>query len=329
VITNPTTPIEKIGHRLLRITGQLFNLPVQDEQPNIFREMTTIPTIRFSEILEPVFVRYEPDQAQKNQNEVAPESGLSAITVKMIKPANSFLPGIFSKRVVPADRDANKINAPQKFFQRPETREEQPASPSLVATWSEVAKVLQAMANLNLPVEDSSKKVAASEAPRSTGQPMANSLRSEGHTPHHTDKYFRASIADRGDDDRHQELIKEQSYQSSHDLFGEIEESSKRLPAESGSTNVAPPKGFRMAQGAPRIAALLQAGLVRKNEEIAETIQLIENKLVINSDEETQSPRLENYRQSATRRLDVEQFVEMLAEQLEFDLIRTYGTSRR
>jgi hypothetical protein len=90
------------------------------------------------------------------------------------------------------------------------------------------------------------------------------------------------------------------------------------------STSTAP-RGVRMAQGAPRLAAILQAN--------ASGLEKIERPTLKNADSPAEQIAAESHpvksESTPSRPIDLDELIKHLAEQLELDLIRTYGTSAR
>jgi len=77
-----------------------------------------------------------------------------------------------------------------------------------------------------------------------------------------------------------------------------------------------------MAQGAPRIAALLRSHL-GGNDKKEELAQRPDHDVVMDADATTVNPQPDD------NAVDIDLLTEKLAERLEFEVMRIYGTARR
>ena len=85
-----------------------------------------------------------------------------------------------------------------------------------------------------------------------------------------------------------------------------------------------------MAQGAPRIAALLQAHVAGNNKSDDKTSHLVQpfpNPYTIGFEAKAEDPRLVHNAGNTADAVDMDLLMERLSQQLEFELMRIYGTS--
>jgi hypothetical protein len=108
------------------------------------------------------------------------------------------------------------------------------------------------------------------------------------------------------------------------------------MPAASSTTTDAvgsaraAPAGLRMAQGAPRIAALLQAhvtGNDKSDDKTSQPVQPFPNPYTIGFEAKAEDPRLAHHTGNTAVAVDMDLLMERLSQQLEFELMRIYGTS--
>jgi hypothetical protein len=309
-----TAPIEKIGSRLLQLAELLFHLPLVDAPSRVMRELTTIPSVRFSEILEPFCGGYEADRPGNDQaaDRDAPDSPRMASP--SITAASGSLPGNALIPETLVNNEENYLRVPRKFTSPSEMLKPPPVFPARIETSPTVAGVFRAMKDLNF------LEAGLTDATPATGRAGIRPPNSEALLTPPGVGYDHGLRADRSAEYGRKVPVKET-------VTDKIEVGLKRPLAASSSIHPAPAVGLRMAYGAPRIAALLQANLASKDKEIAETHRTTENRSVIHSKEKSWRSTPEGDLPGAKCALDIDLLMEKLAQQLEFELLRTYGTS--
>jgi hypothetical protein len=101
-------------------------------------------------------------------------------------------------------------------------------------------------------------------------------------------------------------------------------------PTDAVGSARATPAGLRMAQGAPRIAALLQAhvaGTNKRDDKTSQSVQPFPNPYTVGFEANAEDPRLAHNAGNTAVAVDMDQLMERLSRQLEFELMRIYGTS--
>jgi hypothetical protein len=283
--------LEAIGDRVLRSSRRLFARPALDETRAIYRDLTTIPVVRLSRVLEPLCGTAENAPLRQLEDEDVPPTVAAAATPAMPASPRPVLPQI--------------------------------------ANSGAAAKVFTAMNALNLNPQ-AARSTRVSDAPQQQ-RSRAKSVQRDDASETFTRTPVRVADPPEHEDRRIQEPVRARMRKSARPLPHPL----ATMPAATSTkTNaVGPartaPAGLRMAQGAPRIAALLQAhvaGTNKSDDKTSQTVQPLPNPYPIGFEANAGDPRLAQNAGNAAA-VDMDLLMERLSQQLEFELMRIYGTS--
>jgi len=281
VTAKSSASIEDIGCRLLQASRPLFRLPVLDEMQRAFQDLTANPILRLSKMVEP-FCGSDSMPLTNQQTESHP-----------------------------ADIDFGKTTTPQPSIEQTETPTHQPVSSSLQIPPRSVSRVLRAMKVLNGDGAHQLQSTGRRRTRQTSREAAVNPPQIQRLSTRAAGEGYRVPIQDRGRDRSGQPV--RPMLQSAGDSPDPI---SSTLRPEAPAV-----AAVRLAQGAPRIASLLQAHLADSDNNV-ESMQR-ENTFVIETD--AKAPNLH----PQDKALDIDLLTDKLAERLEFELLRMYGTSQR
>jgi hypothetical protein len=257
----------------------------------VFQDLTTSPIVRFSESLEPL-------------------CGAS----EQVRPRTRTEEDLHQATVVSDDR-----SIPRNVIDASETRTRQHGSASGIVSSPEVSTVARAMKVLNL--HEARPPGAGTEARQPARPYPARSTRVAKVSIPADEERYRIPIVDRGDDNAGRQPVEARIHESAGGSSDQIRwPPTPRSPANGGAGT--PAGGLRMAQGAPRIAALLRSHL-GGNDKKEDLAQRPDHDVVMDADATAVNPQPDD------NAVDIDLLTEKLAERLEFEVMRMYGTSRR
>jgi hypothetical protein len=293
VKTKAPASLEVIGGRVLRSSRRLFALPALDETRAIYRDLTTIPIVRLSQALEPLCGTAQHAPLRRLDEDVRPTVAAAGTPAMAASPR----PGL-----------------PQ------------------AAKSAEAAKVFAAMNALNLNPR------AARSNRLSDGRPQQRSTAKSVENDNASETLTRAPVR-AGNPQPHEDRSRIQepapAGMSRPDAWP-LPDPPATMPAAGSTTTDAvgsarpAPAGLRMAQGAPRIAALLQAHVAGNNQsddKTSQSVQPVPNPYPIGFEAKAEDPRLAHNAGNTAVAVDMDLLMERLSQQLEFELMRIYGTS--
>ena len=284
--------LENIGGRVLRSSRRLFALPALDETPAIYRRL---------------------DHDSDHSLVAGPGTAVWHSAEHAVKELDDEVRPSVAAAATPA----------------------MPASPRPVlpqlAHSADVTPVFAAMKALNQnPHAARSNRV-------SEGQQRQRSSAKSVESEHASDTFTRTPVRT-GNPQKHVDRGRVQEpvpARMRRPAARPLPDPSATTPAASSTTDAvgsapAAPAGLRMAQGAPRIAALLQAQVAGNNtsdDKTSPSVQPSPNPYTIGFEAKAEDLRLAHNAGNTAVAVDMDLLMERLSQQLEFELMRIYGTS--